>query len=205
MPTNSHVHVVLLDFGGVIAEEGFREGLKTIARQAGLAPDSFYQQASDAVYDSGYVVGRASEHDYWDLVRQRTGIERPDEELRAQILSHFVLRPWMLDVVRGLRARGYRVSILSDQTDWLDALDRRDGFSHEFDQVYNSFHVGKAKNDPTLFADMAGRLEEPPGKILFVDDSPGHIERAQGQGFRTILYQDREAFLKEIKELGLLS
>ncbi len=33
------IKAVLFDFGGVLAEEGFREGLKSIGRKNGLDPE----------------------------------------------------------------------------------------------------------------------------------------------------------------------
>ena len=37
----STIRAVLFDYGGVLAEEGFREGLFSIARQQGLELDAF--------------------------------------------------------------------------------------------------------------------------------------------------------------------
>ncbi len=48
---------VLFDFGGVIAEEGFREGLKAIAADNGLDGDLFVSIAGELMYKTGYVLG----------------------------------------------------------------------------------------------------------------------------------------------------
>jgi hypothetical protein len=37
------IQAVLFDYGGVLAEEGFREGLKNIARWHGLDPEAFHR------------------------------------------------------------------------------------------------------------------------------------------------------------------
>ncbi|MBM3303121.1 MAG: hypothetical protein FJY85_24645, partial [Deltaproteobacteria bacterium] len=63
------IKAVLVDYGGVLAEEGFREGLKAIARANGLPEESFFDSATQAVYDSGYVTGHAAESAYWSLLR----------------------------------------------------------------------------------------------------------------------------------------
>jgi putative hydrolase of the HAD superfamily len=41
------INAVVFDFGGVLAEEGFMEGLKAIARKNGLNPDEFFKIAID--------------------------------------------------------------------------------------------------------------------------------------------------------------
>ena len=52
-----------------------------------------------------------------------TGVRGEDAYLRDQVLSRFVLRPAMIELVRALRRKGVITTILSDQTDWLDKLD----------------------------------------------------------------------------------
>ncbi len=201
---SNRINAVLIDFGGVLAEEGFKEGLMAIGRQAGLSPEAFFETAAAAVYESGYVLGQANENAFWNVVRARTGVKNPDEELRREILNRFTIRPWMLEIVRTLRQRGCCVCILSDQTQWLDELDRQYPFFKEFHRVFNSYHSGKGKKDPSLFLDVARELGIQPSQILFIDDNPGNVERARSQGFRAIHYKDRESLEHEMKKLGLL-
>jgi HAD superfamily hydrolase (TIGR01509 family) len=197
------IRAVLLDYGGVLAEEGFREGLKAIARGEGLDAEEFFETAREAVYNSGYLTGHADEHAYWALVRKLTGIDQTEEYLRSSILERFELRPWMVEVVRRLRRNGLLVGILSDQTQWLDQLDQRDGFFKEFDVVFNSYHVGISKKSPEIFTQVSEALGVPPQEILFVDDYEGNVARAISQGFFGIHYRDREQFMHEMAGLGL--
>ncbi len=76
----------------------------------------------------------------------------------------------MLAAVRALRQEGRLVGILSDQTDWLDRLDARDRFFGCFDRVYNSYHLGKGKRDPSVFTDVVRDLGIEPALALFIDD-----------------------------------
>jgi putative hydrolase of the HAD superfamily len=116
------LRAVLFDYGGVLAAEGFRTGLKAIARRFGLDPQQLYAEGTEAVYASGYVLGKGSERDFWGLLCRRTGLPEYREGFTEEILRHFVLRPHMLRAVRSLRQKGLIAAILSDQTDWLDRL-----------------------------------------------------------------------------------
>jgi putative hydrolase of the HAD superfamily len=198
------ITAVLLDFGGVIAEEGFQEGLYAIAGKFGLNRKRFFQMANEAVYNSGYVTGTGSEKDYWSDVRHHSSIMATDEELRQEILSRFIPRDWMLEAVRTMRQRGIKTAILSDQSDWLDELDLRYHFFQYFDAVFNSFHLGKTKRDPTLFRETLQSLHINAGEALFVDDNIGHIGRAAAAGLQTHHFEDRDGFVKKLKVLGLL-
>ncbi len=200
---DNFVKVLLLDFGGVIAEEGFREGLKAVARKAGLPEDDFFRTATALIYDCGYLTGHADESAYWEQLRTKTGIEFTDEFMRAEILKRFVLREWMLTLVTSLSKQGIRVAILSDQTQWLDELAEKLHFFNKFEKVFNSYHLGVSKRDPEVFSLVAAELNSPIWEILFVDDTEGHVRRAESKGMKGIHYQDKNLFLEKLREFGL--
>ena len=192
---------VLFDFGGVIAEEGFRKGLEAIAEESGLDVKQFVAIASELMYRTGYVKGRADEHTYWDALRDAASVRGTDKELREQILERFILRQAMLDEAGNLRSRGLKVGILSDQTNWLDEIDRRNPFEHLFDRVFNSFYLKRSKRDSALFPQIAAEVGAAAAEILFVDDNEGNAARAASQGWNTIVFKDFASFELEAREV----
>jgi putative hydrolase of the HAD superfamily len=192
----------LFDFGGVLAEEGFRDGLKAIGIKNGLDPDRFFSLADTLIFETGYLTGGVKEDSYWATLRTRTGISGSDEELREEILRRFVLRPRMIAAVDRLRSNGFIVSMLSDQTNWLDELDRSNFLSPHFDRVFNSYKIHKSKRDASVFRDVCAQLGMQPGETLFVDDNINHIRRAEQEGLMTIHFVDTVDF--EIKLASFL-
>ncbi len=188
----------IFDYGGVLAEEGFMNGLHAIAKKEGLDGQYVFETARKTILSSGYLVGKVLEETFWRAFRRETGISRSDHELRNEIMSRFVLRPWMLELVSEIRTRAVNTAILSDQVNWLDELDVRDNFFQYFDRVYNSFHVNMSKNDPSIFEELVQWVNCAPGDIVFIDDHPGHIKRARSRGLNVIHYTDRENFLRDI-------
>ena len=194
------IGLVLFDFGGVIAEEGFREGLQSIAQHNCLDSGTFVKEAYELTFNGGFVIGEIDEHTFWETLRGRTGIKGSDQELRNKILPRFVLRSWMLELVQRLKKASVSTAILSDQTKWLDELDNQYDFFRLFDKVFNSYHLGKCKKDPSLFEDVLDEMGFRPEQSLFVDDSLDNIERAQKSGLHTIHYQDKDSFLESMRE-----
>jgi putative hydrolase of the HAD superfamily len=192
------ITTVLVDFGGVLAEEGFREGLREIGKQNALDPDRFFSDAERIIAETGYLTGTAGESEFWAAVRDQTGVTGTDSDLRCEILSRFTLRPFMLAWVDRLRGSGRFVAILSDQTNWLDEIDEQSELYGHFDAVFNSYHIHKSKRDASLFRDVCSSLAEAPAHVLFVDDNPRHIERASGAGLKTFLFTDRQDFERRI-------
>ncbi len=189
---------LLFDFGGVLAEEGFREGLKAIGKKNGLDPNRFFTLADALIFESGYLTGRAAETEYWNKLRERAGITGSNEELREELLKRFVLRPGMIAAVDRLKSRGFLVAMLSDQTNWLDELDRETLLSRHFDKVFNSFKLHKSKRDASIFQDVCSDLGVKTGEALFIDDNINHIRRAEGAGLQTIHFTTFDDFEKRL-------
>jgi putative hydrolase of the HAD superfamily len=186
------IHAVLFDFGGVIAEEGFREGLMQIGRMNDLHPHKFYQEVSELAHHIGYVTGEVNEADFWKAVRQKAGIMQGDNELREEILHRFVLRPDMLHLVQRIRSAGYITAILSDQTNWLEEIEKKTPFSHFFHFVFNSYTLHKSKRDPGIFPEVCSLMNISPSEALLIDDNESNILRARSEGLETILYSGME-------------
>ncbi|MDF1577619.1 MAG: HAD family phosphatase [Desulfurivibrionaceae bacterium] len=200
---SGQLRIFLFDYGGVLAEEGFAAGLKAIAVANDLAPELFFHRATEIIYDCGYVTGKGTADDYWRLVRREFPLREDGDQLTGAILDRFVLRPGMIAKVRAIKMRGMGAAILSDQTDWLDILDRRDNFLAEFDPILNSYYLGATKRDPATFIEAARIIGVPPEHILFIDDNPGHIDRAAGLGLQTHLFTSESNFGRELEKRGV--
>ena len=191
----------MFDFGGVIAAEGFREGLQALACQQGRDPEQVYQAGCRIMATCGYLIGQAPEADFWQGLSREAGIDGSAKELRQVILDRFIVRPGMLALADALRAAGIRVAILSDQTDWLELLDQRARFSAHFERVDNSFHLGISKHVPEAFVRAAERLGVVPARIVFVDDNAGNIDRAARCGMQALLFHDEATLRHQLSAL----
>lgn len=196
--SSSDIRAVLFDYGGVLAEEGFYNGLISLAEEQALDAKAMPEEGMKAVYDSGFVLGRGTAADFWNLLRQHTGLEGDDDILTDRILDGFQVRPWMIELVRNLRDKGYIVGILSDQTYWLDELDKADHFYQEFNHIYVSYYMRKGKRDASLFTDVVDDLNLKPQQVLFIDDNVNNVQRAKEMGLNTILYINHGEFISEL-------
>lgn len=185
------IKVVIFDFGGVLADEGYWQGLRYIAEQNGKDPDDFFNIAVELIHKpGGYVTGLSDERTYWNELRALTGIKLGDEELRSAIIDRFVLRPEMLQLADELKSKGFIVAILSDQTNWLDEIEAGSPFYHHFDFVFNSYDIHKSKRDRSVFTDICSNIGVEAAEAVFIDDSEGNVQRAQQAGLNTILFRD---------------
>lgn len=194
------IKAIIFDFGGVLAEEGFREGLKAIAEKNSLDPYDFFKTADDLIYKTGYVTGMTDETVYLNALRQATGIKESNKQIRHEILNRFILRPEVIDYVDKLKAKGLITVILSDQTNWLDEINRTTPFFHHFDYVFNSFKLKKGKRDPSTFRDVCSTIGLQPEETIFVDDNINNISRALQEGLNAVQFTNREDSIRELEK-----
>jgi putative hydrolase of the HAD superfamily len=95
--SNHSIKAVLLDYGDVIADEGFQNSLRTMAREQGLDEDTMMNVARSAAYDSGFILGWGTEDEFRKWMREGSGLKGSDTELTTRVLDGFVLRPWMIE------------------------------------------------------------------------------------------------------------
>ena len=200
MKSRNTIEAAMFDFGGVLADEGFKNGLHAIAGTNSIDPEEFALQALELIHSTGYLTGQSDEHSYWETLRSQTGISGDDKDLRDAILERFTLRDWMFDVVRKLKRSGVRLFILSDQTNWLDELEDKYHFFHLFERVFNSYHTGKCKRGRSVFGGVLAVMNLRPETVVFIDDTYDHTLRARGIGLKTIWYQDKENVLEEMSQ-----
>lgn len=192
------IDLVFFDWGGVLAEEGFMQGLAALAQQSGLDREQTFDQAVRIVFATGYVYGRCTEAEFWSALQRGIPLKGTPEQWREAILSRFVPRPWMFALVERLKAQGVRVAVLSDQVNWLDELEAKFGFAHHFEKVFNSYYYGATKSEPEFFTVALAELGGvPPEKALLIDDAQRNIAMARQVGLQAIYYDGKEQFLTD--------
>ena len=199
------IKAVVFDFGGVLAEEGFRNGTALIAQKNGLEPDAFFAAAEGLIYSTGYVTGICEEPVFWKELKGRTGISGSDEENRQVVLRSFILREEMFNTVKRLKSSGHITAILSDQTNWLEEINSKHPFFQHFDFIFNSYRLHKSKRDPSVFHDVCSTMGIRPEEAVFVDDNINNINRASEAGLKTVHYKTFSDFEKEIRQILISS
>lgn len=195
------IDVVFFDFSGVLADEGFVDGLRKIAVRNGFDPDEFQSVVTEICFEGGYVSGKVSEAEFWEEVRRKTGLVEQSELLHLEILTGFAVRLWMLEVVDVIRASGVKTAILSDHTNWLEDLDFEHSIYSHFDRVFNSFREGLSKRSHDYFHHALRAMDVKPERSLFVDDNPSNLLRAGEVGMQTLLYDEHDKVLQKLQEL----
>jgi epoxide hydrolase-like predicted phosphatase len=121
-------------------------------------------------------------------------------ELMREMHERASVRPVMIDAIRALRRRGYKVSALTNN--WVvgdDHEERMSPLRAEFDGFVESCKVGMRKPDPRIFLHACELLGIEPKEAAFLDDIGDNLKAARKLGMTTIKVGEAEAALRELE------
>jgi putative hydrolase of the HAD superfamily len=204
------IEAVISDFGGVLTTPLFgsfaafqdETGIPTEALGAAMAR----------------IAERDGEHPLFELERGRITEERFLAELGKELatdLGHVpelhrfseiyfdALDPNepMIDLMRGLRARGYRMALLTNNIrEWEPLWRAMLPVDEIFELVVDSAFVGIRKPEPEIYELTLERLGGlAPEAALFVDDVEVNCEAARKLGLGVVHFRDSEQAIAEIE------
>jgi len=99
---------------------------------------------------------------------EEAAIELADEHIRANLWR--VAMPGAAEVLAGLRARGFRVGVVSNADGRVAALLESAGLAPHLETIVDSHHEGVEKPDPEIFRRALARLAVPAERTVYVGD-----------------------------------
>ena len=103
--------------------------------------------------------------------------------LKAEVGDRIGYRPHVIDFLTAVRERGLRSVIVTNcHPDPLDLKLARTGLADRVDGIVSSHELGKPKEDPAFWQDLAQREPYNPAATLMVDDSFPVLESARRAG-----------------------
>lgn len=108
-----------------------------------------------------------------------------------------------LDFLCQVRASGIKTAVLSNTIAIYASVQAQAGINREggFDPVIYSWQVELAKPQKEIFELALHELGAPPENIIFIDDKPEHIKGATSVGMHTILFEDTNKTIQQIRRL----
>ena len=200
------ISAVLFDYGMVLSGPPDPTARRDMERVLGVNEETFqaaYWKHRDA-YDRGTLGGMT----YWQSVGR--DVHRSLDATQLSTLIEADNDLWtqpnkpMIEWAASLQRAGIKTGILSNIGDAMEAgIRERFPWIAEFAHHTFSHRLGIAKPDPAIYRHAAEGLGVPAGDILFVDDKEENILAARNAGMVAVQYSSHEAFVEELKRLGL--
>lgn len=192
----AQVDGVVFDFGGVISvspREGWSLYPFCAARGVGRAAVEAGWARYRHLWDGGFI----SFEEMYRRMFADAGVGISDADLAELWEIDAVawirdLRADTLELMRALKARGRRIGILTNMSpDFHERLfvPRAAAYRALADAEVVSGLERLYKPERPIYDLMARRMGLPPGRLLFVDDTPANVEAARGYGWQAEVYR----------------
>lgn len=194
------------DWGGVLNGKPGKYFAQTVANTVGVTREEY--QTAYFHHNQKVNRGEVSWPQLWELVLAELG--HPNEpELVEKIIQISEdanadnLNEDMLNLVDTLRANGYKVGLLSNNSADKAALMRERGLDKRFDVLDISVETGLVKPNSEAFKHLADGLGVDISELIFVDDTPKSLSTADEAGFTPILFDNYAQLVKDLAALGV--
>jgi putative hydrolase of the HAD superfamily len=193
---------IVFDLGGVIVTldrpEAVRRFKEAGLENAGELLDAYHQKGIFLALEEG----RLSKEEFYDAVSKEAGRFISSEAIDYGWLGFLKeVPPAKLKMLEDLKARGYRLYLLSNTNPIIMSWAYTPAFSKEgksieeyFDRLYLSYQIGYTKPAPEIYDFLIKDSGIVPSKSLFIDDGIANIEQGKKAGMKTYLASNGEDF-----------
>jgi putative hydrolase of the HAD superfamily len=205
----SRIEAVISDFGGVLTSP-LLDSFLAFQEQSGISPAALGQAMAAIAERHGnhplaeLETGRMSEETFLDeLGRELSAQLEREIEMRGfgeQYFEHLQPNEELIDYMRALRDRGYRLAICTNNVkEWEERWRGMLPVDEIFEVVVDSAFVGTRKPERRIYEITLERLDVSPAAALFVDDIELNCEGARKLGMHAVQFHSNEQAIADIE------
>lgn len=198
------IRTIIFDIGNVLTDFRWKEFFYEKGYDAPLLDrigKATVESSDWCEYDRGLLT---DEEILERFVKNDPGIEKELRESLRDTKGMVTPRAYAIPWIQELKTKGYQVLYLSN-------------FSHKVEQECNealtflpytdggilSYREGLIKPQPEIYELLIKRFKLTPRECVFLDDTKKNLEAAETFGIHTILYQNQEQVIAELRMLGV--
>ena len=203
------IEAVVSDFGGVLTSP-LLDSFVAFQDATGISPEHLGQAMMAVAGKLGVnplvelETGRMAEADFLGQLGQQLTAQlgRPVEMhgFGEAYFSHLEPNPEMIDYMRGLRERGLRLAICTNNVrEWESRWRSMLPVDEIFELVVDSAFVGSRKPEPEIYRVTLERLGVAADRTLFVDDVQINRDAAREAGMQAVHFRETEQAIGAIE------
>jgi putative hydrolase of the HAD superfamily len=205
------IEAIITDFGGVLTGP-LVDSLVAFQNSSGISLEELGQaiavvaarQGANPVFE--LETGRMTEDAFLRALEAQltAALSRPVElhGFGERYFEHLHPNQAMIDYMRDLRARGYRMAICTNNVREWEPLWRAKLPGDEiFDVIVDSAFVGSRKPEPRIFEITLERLGVAAASALLVDDVEVNCSVARELGLSAVWFRDTDQAIAEIESV----
>ena len=206
----AEIRTIVSDFGGVLTTP-LIQSFMAFQDKTGITTETLgeaMQAASEAnggenplfEMERGEITEVAFLDQLTDALEPLLGHRPEMHRFREIYFEALDVNPPMIELMRELKAGGYRMAMLTNNVrEWEPLWRPMLPVNEIFEVVVDSGFVGCRKPESRIYELTLERLGEPAEACLFVDDVLVNVEGARKAGLHAVHFQDNEQAIPEIR------
>ena len=205
----SQIEAVISDFGGVLTS-ALADSFVGVLDSSGVSLEELGKAMAAVAARAGsnplfeLETGRLSEAQFMgslsDELSERRGSRVELAGFGERYFRHLQPNDRMIDHMRGLRERGYKLAICTNNVrEWEARWRAMLPVDEIFDVVVDSAFVGSRKPEPRIYQITLERLGTAPEAALFVDDVEINCQGARELGIQAVHVRTTDQAIEEIE------
>jgi putative hydrolase of the HAD superfamily len=205
----SRIEAIISDFGGVLTSP-LLDSFTAMQSSSGISIEALgnamvaisERKKSHPLFE--LETGRISESTFLqslaDEISRQQGGEVELQSFGEQYFERLHPNGRMIDYMRELRGRGYKMAICTNNVrEWEWRWRTMLPVDEIFDVVVDSAFVGTRKPEPRIYQITLERLDVAPQSALLIDDVEANCEGARVVGIEAIRFRSTEQAIEEIE------
>lgn len=205
----SRIEAIITDFGGVLTSP-LQESFVGVLGTAGISLEELgkamvavtERQGSNPLIE--LETGRVSEQAFMDALADELSTQRGSrvdlDGFGERYFQHLHPNDALIDYMRALRERGYRLAICTNNVrEWEARWRAMLPVDELFDVIVDSAQVGVRKPEPRIYEITLERLGTAPQATLFIDDVELNCEGARKVGINALRFRSTEQAIEDIE------
>lgn len=205
----SRIEAIITDFGGVLTSP-LQESFVGVLGTAGISLEELgkamvavtERQGSNPLIE--LETGRVSEQAFMDALADELSTQRGSrvdlDGFGERYFQHLHPNDALIDYMRALRERGYRLAICTNNVrEWEARWRAMLPVDELFDVIVDSARVGVRKPEPRIYEITLERLGTAPQATLFIDDVELNCEGARKVGIGALRFRSTEQAIEDIE------
>ena len=205
----SRIEAVISDFGGVLTS-ALADSFVGVLDSSGVSLEELGKAMAAVAARAGsnplfeLETGRLSEAQFMgslsDELSERRGSRVELAGFGERYFAHLQPNDRLIDYMRGLRERGYKLAICTNNVrEWEARWRAMLPVDEIFDVVVDSAFVGSRKPEPRIYQITLERLGTAPEAALFVDDVEINCQGARDLGIQAVHFRTTDQAIEEIE------
>ena len=203
------IRAVVSDFGGVLTSP-LIQSFVAYQEESGVDFRRFGQAMARLAEREGehplfeLERGRITEAEFYRRLEEELGGDVSMEGFRERYFSHLHANEPMVEYMRGLRGRGLRMALLTNNVREWEPLWRAKipELDEIFELIVDSAFVGMRKPEPEIYELTLQRLGDVAAdECVFVDDVDVNCEAARALGMHPVQFHDAGQAIAEVDAL----